>query len=154
MPRLNRREIVPENQVGVFHCIQRCVRRAFLCGFDHATQKNFDHRKLWVQNRLRQLASLFGVDVCGYAVMSNHLHVILRTRPDLVAAWSNKEVAKRWWTLFTGSCGRELWGVVGHPHTAGLRFLLKGLGSGRRYWREAPPATPLRSTNQRGKLRV
>ena len=55
MPRVNRREIVPENQIGVFHCIQRCVRRAFLCGFDHATQKNFDHRKLWVQNRLRQL---------------------------------------------------------------------------------------------------
>ena len=102
MPRLNRREIVPENQIGVFHCIQRCVRRAFLCGFDHATQKNFDHRKLWVQNRLRQLASLFGIDVCGYAVMSNHLHVILRTRPDVVAAWSNEEVAKRWWTLFTG----------------------------------------------------
>jgi hypothetical protein len=32
--------------------------------------------------------------------MSNHLHVVARTRPDLVKAWSDEEVALRWWNLF------------------------------------------------------
>ena len=30
-----RREIVKEEKVGVYHCISRCVRRAFLCGFEN-----------------------------------------------------------------------------------------------------------------------
>ena len=32
--------------------------------------------------------------------MSNHLHVVARTRPDLVKAWSDEEVVLRWWNLF------------------------------------------------------
>ncbi len=34
------------------------------------------------------------------AVLSNHLHVVLRSRPDVVATWSDQEVAKRWLKLF------------------------------------------------------
>jgi len=32
--------------------------------------------------------------------MSNHLHVVLRNRPDLANAWTPEEVAYRWCTLF------------------------------------------------------
>ena len=32
--------------------------------------------------------------------MVNPIHVILRNRPDVVAGWSDEEVAKRWWQLF------------------------------------------------------
>ena len=32
--------------------------------------------------------------------MVNHIHVILRNRPDIVAGWSDEEVANRWWQLF------------------------------------------------------
>jgi hypothetical protein len=32
--------------------------------------------------------------------MVNHVHIILRNRPDVVAGWSDEEVARRWWQLF------------------------------------------------------
>ena len=81
--------------VCVYHCIARCVRQAFLCGFDAASGKNFDHRKAWIEKRLENLASIFAVEIASYAVMSNHLHLILRLRPDIVQAWTDQEFATR-----------------------------------------------------------
>ncbi|HJT30893.1 MAG TPA: hypothetical protein VJ783_02420 [Pirellulales bacterium] len=43
----------------------RCVRRAFLCGFDRSSGRNFDHRKVWVRQRLEELAGIVAVDVDG-----------------------------------------------------------------------------------------
>jgi REP element-mobilizing transposase RayT len=100
MPAYARRDIVSDDQVGVYHCIARCVRRAFLCGVDPYTGRDYNHRKQWVIERLRQLAGVFGVEVCGYAVMSNHIHLVLRNRPDLTRAWSCEEVALRWRKIF------------------------------------------------------
>ena len=100
MPGYARREIVRDGEVGIYHCVARCVRRAFLCGQDALTGKSFEHRKGWIRRRLEELAGIFAIDVCGYAVMGNHLHVIVRTRPDVAAAWSDEEVAARWWRLF------------------------------------------------------
>jgi hypothetical protein len=37
MPTYARRHIVVEDEVGVYHCVARCVRRAFLCGVDSYT---------------------------------------------------------------------------------------------------------------------
>jgi REP element-mobilizing transposase RayT len=96
MPAYSRAQIVPADEVGVYHCIARCVRRAFLCGVDPLTNHDYDHRKEWIRERLEQLAPVFAIDICGYAVMSNHLHVILRARPDLARDWSDEEVALRW----------------------------------------------------------
>lgn len=100
MPRIRRRFLIAPAEVGVYHCINRCVRRAFLCGDDPTSGKNFDHRKQWLQDRIQFLAGQFGVDILGFSVMSNHLHVLLRNRPDLVAGWSDVEVAHRWWNVF------------------------------------------------------
>jgi hypothetical protein len=63
-PTYSRRDIVDEDRVGVYHCIVRCVRSAFLCGTDPYSGRDFSHRKAWVRDRLRQLAGLFGVEVC------------------------------------------------------------------------------------------
>ena len=95
-----RKEIVLSGKEAIYHCVARCVRRAFLCGYDKFSGNSYDHRKLWIKNRIKQLTEIFLVDVCGYAVMSNHLHIILRTRPDLVKQMSSEEIAKRWFELF------------------------------------------------------
>ncbi|MGH7193608.1 MAG: hypothetical protein ACREJM_08765, partial [Candidatus Saccharimonadales bacterium] len=71
--------------VGVYHCMARCVRRAFLCGFDRYSGQNFDHRKTWVRQRLKQWAGIMAVDVLGFSVLSNHSHLLLRISPDIAA---------------------------------------------------------------------
>jgi hypothetical protein len=96
MPAYARREIVAENEVGAYHCVARCVRRAFLCGHDPLTGKNFDHRKVWLLERLQELAGVFAIEVLSFSIMSNHIHLLLRTRPDLANEWSDDEVAQRW----------------------------------------------------------
>src|SRR3989339_538163 len=98
-----RSDVVVEGVEAGYHCISRCVRRAFLCGTDAYTRKNFDHRKEWIIRRIRELSAGYAVEVAGYAIMSNHLHLVLRTRPDLVESWSDKEVAARWLRLFSRS---------------------------------------------------
>lgn len=95
-----RSRYVQEGKVGVYHCFSRCVRRAFLYGYDTRTGRDFTHRKGWLVNRLRQLAGMFAMEVCAYSVMENHYHTILRTRPDIAEGWSDDEVARRWLKLF------------------------------------------------------
>lgn len=83
-----------------YHCISRCVRRAFLCGRDRYSGKNFDHRKQWLVDRLRFLSNVFAVDVCAYAVMSNHFHLVVRVDRDRATAWSDREVIRRHSKIF------------------------------------------------------
>lgn len=95
-----RKDIVVPGVDGTYHCISRCVRRAFLCGFDSLSKKNYDHRKVWIRTRLQFLASIFAVDVLAFAVMSNHLHVMLRTCLAALNALSDREIAERWLMLY------------------------------------------------------
>jgi REP element-mobilizing transposase RayT len=99
MARLARADLVDPNEVATFHCIHRCVRRSYLCGADPYTGRNYDHRKAWIEQRIEWLSRYFGIDVVGYSIMSNHFHLILRSRPDVVSAWDSTEVARRWWML-------------------------------------------------------
>ncbi len=107
MARRNRAEVVVADEIGVYHCVQRVVRRAFLCGVDSRSGKSYDHRRTWIRDRLESLAGLFGVEIAAFAVFSNHVHVILRNRPDVVALWSDQEVARRWLALFPGRVGTK-----------------------------------------------
>ncbi len=100
MPTYARRQIVVEDEVGVYHCIARCVRRAFLCGKDPYTGQDYSHRKERILDRMRELAGLFAIEVYGYSVMSNHLHLVLRNRPDIAGQWSADEIALRWCRVF------------------------------------------------------
>ena len=100
MARLARGEYLDPLQIQIVHTIQRCVRRAFLCGIDPVTGKNYDYRRTWIRDRLEFLASVFAIDCLTYTVMSNHIHLVLRTRPDIVRSWSDEQVARRWLRLF------------------------------------------------------
>lgn len=83
-----------------YHCISRCVRRAYLCGDDAVTGKNFDHRKQWLVSRIKYLAAQFSIDICAYAIMSNHYHLVLYVNQQQADAWNDEEVIKRWTQLF------------------------------------------------------
>ena len=96
---LSRSKYVEEGQEGIFHCFSRCARRAFLYGYDAVIHQDFSHRKAWIVDRMKFLASIFAIDVCAFAVLANHFHNILRTLPDIVASWSDHEVAVRWLQL-------------------------------------------------------
>ncbi len=85
-----------------YHCVSRCVRRAFLCGVDAYSGFSYEHRRGWIADRLQRLASVFAVDVAGYAVMSNHFHVVVRIDTERAAAWTTDEVLARWTALFSG----------------------------------------------------
>ena len=102
MPRPKRAEQFETNEVCIVHVVQRCVRRAFLAGVDRFSGRDYSHRKEWIRRRMEALASVFGCDVLSYAIMSNHIHVILRNRPDVVAQWADREVAIRWLRVFPG----------------------------------------------------
>lgn len=95
-----RKFIVDTSGVGVYHCISRCVRRAFLCGYDQFSGKDYEHRRGWMQKRLKKLTSVFAIEVFAYSVMSNHTHVILRNRPDIASEWGAKEIAEKWVSIF------------------------------------------------------
>jgi REP element-mobilizing transposase RayT len=86
-----------------YHCINRCVRRAFLCGEDRFSGQNYDHRKQWILDQIKHLSSVFAIDVCAYAVMSNHYHVVLKVDVEKLASWSDDEVLHRWRRLFKGN---------------------------------------------------
>ena len=61
--------------------------------------KNFDHRKRWIEDKLKQLSANFGIDLLAFSCLSNHFHLLLRSRPDVVATWDDNQVAVRWWQL-------------------------------------------------------
>jgi putative transposase len=50
-----------------YHCISRCVRRAFLCGRDRLTDKSFDHRKGWIVEKLADLCAV--IFACAFVRM-------------------------------------------------------------------------------------
>ncbi len=98
-----------------YHCISRCVRRAFLCGEDKLTGQSYEHRRGWVEDKLLTLSQTFAIDVCAYAVMSNHTHIVLHVDVEQAKAWSMHEVITRWHQLFKGTlitqqylCGDKL----------------------------------------------
>lgn len=82
-----------------YHCISRCVRRAFLCGEDSFSGQSYEHRKEWVVERLGELGEVFAIDICAYAVMSNHYHLVLRIDEAMATGLDDEAVMERWGRL-------------------------------------------------------
>lgn len=99
MPSLPRREVIDESVVGIYHIWSRVALREFLLGLDPKTGRSFRHRKKVIRKRNEALVSIFAIECLEHAVLDNHFHQILRNRPDVVAQWSDWEVAERWLRL-------------------------------------------------------
>ena len=93
---LARKDLIDINTIQYYHCVSRCVRRAFLCGIDQLTDNNYEHPKVWVVERLAELSKVFAIEVCAYAVMSNHSHVVLRVDQHKAQLWSEEQVMAQW----------------------------------------------------------
>jgi REP element-mobilizing transposase RayT len=93
MARLARAEVFASDEVAIVHVMNRVTRRCFLLGDDPVTGQNYDHRKQWIDDQLVHQARHFGIDLLCQAIMSNHIHLVLRSRPDVVAEWDDTEPA-------------------------------------------------------------
>ena len=97
-----RSHYVDSQQPRFYHIGSRCVRRAWLLGKDPLTNRNHDHRKTVFLNRLKHLCRFFSVSVMGYAIMSNHFHLVVQYDPLESQSWDDEEVARRWCAAFNG----------------------------------------------------
>lgn len=89
-----RRLLVDHSVLGYYHCVSRCVRRALLLGGE------WDHRRAWIEDRLVELSFIFAIECSAYAILSNHVHIVVRINPDAARLWTALEVARRWYRLF------------------------------------------------------
>ena len=97
------------NDTPYYHIVARCVRRAWLCGVDDYSGRDYSHRKRWVLERLDRLSAVFAIDICAYAVMSNHYHLVVHVDRRQAQSWSRQEVVARWCTLFSKPPLVERW---------------------------------------------
>ena len=97
-----RKALISLDDTPYYHITSRCVRRAFLCGIDPYSGCNYEHRRQWVVDRIRLLSSLFAIDVCAYAVMSNHYHLVLKLCPEQFDDLDDDDIMDRWCALFKG----------------------------------------------------
>jgi len=92
--------IVQPGQLGHFHCTVRCVQQLFLCGTDPVTGKSNNHRRKWIEQRILALGEIFAISIHSFALMSNHLHLVLTVDPEHVTHWNDWEVAQRGVALY------------------------------------------------------
>lgn len=98
-----RKNIISISDTPFYHCMSRCVRRAFLCGIDQYSGQDYEHRREWLEKKLHFVADVFAIRLCAYAVMSNHYHVVLHVRQDITQSWTDREVIERWHQLYSGN---------------------------------------------------
>jgi hypothetical protein len=91
---------VSKTERATYHCVTRCVRRAYLCGQDPWTGRSYEHRKDWIEERIHALAKVFAVAIHSYTVMSNHVHIVIEVDPLAPSLWSDERVATRWLLVF------------------------------------------------------
>ena len=100
---LPRKALISVEDTPYYHCVSRCVRRAFLCGHDSFSGQSYEHRRDWLETELLKLPQIFCIEVAAYAVMHNHYHVVLHIDDAKAKALSAREVIERWHGLFKGN---------------------------------------------------
>jgi len=89
-----RSEIVDVEMTRYYHVISKTVRGAWLL------KEGREDRKQWIEDRLELLAGNFAVSVAGFAILDNHLHLLVRLEPDMGKELSDEEVIRRWVNVY------------------------------------------------------
>jgi REP element-mobilizing transposase RayT len=98
-----RERLIDIQATPYYHVINRCVRRSFLCGKDPYSGKNYEHRRQWIVEKIKELSEVFAIDICAFAVLSNHYHLVLHVNEAEAQSWDTKAVIVRWYRLFKGN---------------------------------------------------
>ena len=99
--------LIDLDSTAYYHVVNRCIRRAFIMGDDPVTGKNYDHRKEWLIDRIKELASIFAINICAYTILSNHYHIVIHVDRDQADSWSEYEILERWGRLYKNSLAKK-----------------------------------------------
>jgi hypothetical protein len=81
------------SETRVYHVVSRCVRAI------HMLRADDDSRKELCMQYLELLSENTAVEVAGFSLMDNHLHLLLRVDVERGDGWTGGEVASRWLKL-------------------------------------------------------
>ena len=102
MPRDPRSEVLDPHQVEAVHLYNRTIDGLYLLGKNPDTGEDFSYRQGWLVDKMNQLFAHLCVELLSYGVLSNHYHINVRTRPDIAAALTDRQVAERWLNSLSG----------------------------------------------------
>jgi len=107
---LPRKQLISITETPYYHIVSRCVRKAYLCGNDPFTKRSYEHRRQWIVDRIQHLTQIFNIEICAYAVMTNHYHLVVKIRST--ANWDDLQVLDNWGLLcsLSHTCQRYLEG--------------------------------------------
>jgi len=94
-----RKQLISIRDTPYYHVVTRCVRRAFLAGYDKPTKTSFEHRRQWIVDRMMELCDIFSIHICSYAVMSNHYHMVLKVEEN--KQWTKIQTLRAWDKLYS-----------------------------------------------------
>jgi REP-associated tyrosine transposase len=124
---LARTQQVSVDHTPYYHCTSRCVRRAYLCGVDRYSRKSFEHRRQWIESRLRMLSEVFSLEILAYAIMSNHYHVVVCLNPNRANSWTDIEVLSRWSQLYAVSGNSSQWIETYRERLGSLSWFMRAI---------------------------
>ncbi len=93
MPRMPRKNQICLDECSCYHVITRCTRQLHLLGGSDADRAE---RKGLILRHLKRVATASAVGVAGFAIMDNHMHLLLKVDTESARRWSKREVARRW----------------------------------------------------------
>lgn len=129
MPSALRSAVIRENEPSIYHLHTRVVQRTVLCGYDAITGVDYSYRKDWICAELERLAGCLACEILDLGVLQNQLHLLTRTRPDVVANMPDREVAVRWcravWTTKLEPDERRSCSRPPHPFEEQVQRLLQ-----------------------------
>ena len=102
MPTPRKSQIAVE-ATPYYHCVSRCVRRAFLCCNDRFSGRSYEHRRAFIEQEILRLGQVFYLDVAAYAVMSNHYHVVLFVDQNAQKLADDRDIVARWHQIHKGN---------------------------------------------------